>query len=205
MVIIFLQEYLMMKKNIITGSENKDIFIYDIDSGEVVNKIRCPSPNHVVHIVEATTSSSQIKIVSSSIEEINILRWTPNDNDTTNTINEEDMDKEEEFYCAQRAIIESLMNKYGDKILELFHKYNVTFSSPVDWNSIMQSNETDGLSDGLSVVEEISEDFTRAIENGEPIFSNNEQNIPQIDEDGIGETIIGKLTHSFEYYVNNKN
>jgi len=185
--------------NIITGSEDRDIFIYDLNTGAVVNQLRCPPPNHVIHIAEATTSSSQIKIASSSIEELNILRWSPKNNELCI---EEEKPKEtgvEDIFTAQRAIIETLMSKYGDRILELFHKHNVTFSTPIDLQNILLSNENESL----TIVEEISEDFARALLESDTNISHTdepeEQEPREISEEGVGNITKDKSTHFYEH------
>jgi len=194
--------------NIITGSEDKDIFIYDLNTGEVVNQLRCPPPSHVIHIAEATTSSSQIKIVSSSIEELNILRWGPVKTPEREEPKEKEPNDEDEFFSTQRAIIETLMSKYGDRILELFHKKNVTFSSQMDSlsiQSILLSNDNENVN---SIVEEISEDFARAlVENIDNLTNNNEfteseePQVREIDEEGVGNITMNKKIHSNERFM----
>jgi len=71
---------------------------------------------------------------------------------------------EQEILTTHRTAVESLMRKYGDKILQLFHRYNVTFSS-LDWNNILSSigNESDA-SDLIQMVNEMALDFQRAYE-----------------------------------------
>jgi len=176
--------------NIVTGSEEKDIFIYDIDSGNVVKTLKCPSPNHIIHIVDATIASDQLKIVSSSIEKVDILRWTPIN--IPNVQKTESLEGEEELFQAQRTIIETLMSKFGDRILELFHKQNVTISSPMDWQSILHFN-------GNNLVEEISADLTRSVQNGENIFQMRPNNNQQFNESTLGNAVIGKKSYSYEY------
>jgi WD40 repeat protein len=188
--------------NIITGSEDKDIVIYDINTGDVVNVLRCPSPNHIIHIVDATVNSSQIKIVSSSIEKMDIIRWSP----VTKVTNEpEDVQKEELLYSQERKIIDSLMTRFGDKILELFHKYNVTLSSAIDLSG---EEDDDG---NLNIVAELSE----AIINSEHIMNELNNNNFELDsppepvvnnfnEDSIGNTTTEKKTKEYEYYKKDK-
>jgi len=194
------------EKNIITGSEDKQVYIYDTLSANITRAISFPPPNHVIHLVAPQPNT--LDFVSSSIEDTDILLWSPtrvpyrykekvaledfhhqdtpiitipriapqpqpqsqfninlNPDGVDLTATEQDMMYvEQEILTTHRTAVESLMRKYGDKILQLFHRYNVTFSS-LDWNNILSSigNESDA-SDLIQMVNEMALDFQRAYE-----------------------------------------
>jgi COMPASS component SWD3 len=169
------------ENNIITGSEDKKIYIYDTLSSEVTSVLQCPHTNHVIHLVAPQPNT--LDFASSSIEDIDILLWSPNAEakktekqtrpaaqaptiTATNNDNRADdiFNIEKDFLLStHRAAIETLMRTYGDKILQLFHRHNVTFSS-LDWSDILSSVGNEDVTELIQMVNEMSYDFQRACE-----------------------------------------
>eukprot|EP01080_Neovahlkampfia_damariscottae_P011509 gene11509-4673_t len=114
------------ESNIITGSEDKNVYVYDTATSEVVNSLG--GHNSVVHLIHARDNSiNPFRFASSSIDSGSIHFWSPSFDETKfNTV---PIEQEDSFTVAHRNFIESLVEKYGDQILELFHKHNYTFSS----------------------------------------------------------------------------
>eukprot|EP01125_Pyxidicula_operculata_P021696 TRINITY_DN851_c0_g3_i2.p1 TRINITY_DN851_c0_g3~~TRINITY_DN851_c0_g3_i2.p1 ORF type:complete len:664 (+),score=145.38 TRINITY_DN851_c0_g3_i2:91-2082(+) len=71
--------------------------------------------------------------------------------------------EEDVFLAIQRIAVESLMKRFGDKILALFHKYNVTFST-LDWGNLLTSIENnEDRMEFLNIINHMSKDFERAL------------------------------------------
>jgi len=152
------------EKHIVTGSEDKKVYIYEAVSGEVV-KVLDGHPS-VVHLVNCS-EQDQLSILTSSIENCSILVWTPNATEEDVNTTKESVEKLEEdsFISQHRAAVESLMKKHGDQILKIFHKFNFTFSSPLDWQSLLSNVGTDtASSDLLHTINEMATDFAKALE-----------------------------------------
>jgi len=171
------------ENHIITGSEDKKIYVYDTFKGDVTSVLQCPQTNHVIHLVSPQPNT--LNFASSSIEDIDILLWSPlpeqprkttekprirNEMPLTlpvsnNTVPVQERFSEQDFLLStHRAAIETLMRTYGDKILQLFHRHNVTFSS-LDWSDILSSvGNDDDASELIQMVNEMAFDFQRACE-----------------------------------------
>jgi WD40 repeat protein len=114
------------EENIITGSEDKKVYIYDINTGKVLKTLG--GHNSVVHLVHCRDKSvNPFRFVSSSIDSGSIHFWSPSFDE--NKSDKIEFIQEDSFTVAHRNFIETLVEKYGDRILELFHKHNYTFSS----------------------------------------------------------------------------
>jgi len=75
------------------------------------------------------------------------------------------------------------MKKHGDQILKIFHKFNFTFSSPLDWQTFLTENEGQGnhSSDLLQMINEMAADFATALETEQQKLAQNGQ--LQLSED----------------------
>ena len=114
------------ESNIITGSEDKQVYIYDKSTGEVINQLG--GHNSVVHLIHSQDKSiNPMRFVSSSIDSGSIQFWSPSFDKTKSKT--APIEEEDSFTVTHRNFIENLVEKYGDQILELFHKHNYTFSS----------------------------------------------------------------------------
>jgi len=170
------------ENHIITGSEDKKIYIYDTFKGDITSVLQCPQTNHVIHLVSPQPHS--LNFASSSIEDIDILLWSPLPelshktidkprirNETpltlpasTISVPQERISEQDFLLSTHRAAIETLMRTYGDKILQLFHRHNVTFSS-LDWSDILSSvGHDDDATELIQMVNEMAFDFQRACE-----------------------------------------
>jgi len=164
------------EKSVITGSEDKKIYIYDINSGNVIKILEGhPSVVHLIHC----TDQDPLKFVSSSIESCSTLVWSPQNEDKPE-IKSGFLEKisptteDDVFMDSHRAAVETLMKKHGDQILKIFHKFNFTFSSPLDWQSFLNENEGQGnhSADLLQMINEMAADFAKALETEQQKLSN---------------------------------
>eukprot|EP01114_Cavostelium_apophysatum_P021355 TRINITY_DN7431_c0_g1_i1.p1 TRINITY_DN7431_c0_g1~~TRINITY_DN7431_c0_g1_i1.p1 ORF type:complete len:495 (-),score=65.33 TRINITY_DN7431_c0_g1_i1:40-1524(-) len=159
------------ENNIITGSEDKKVYIYDTRTGNVEKTLDDhPSVVHLVH----SSDQMPLTIVSSTIENCAAFVWSPTTT-TTESVQEKNTqlsalvptDEQDAFLHTHRAAVETLMRKHGDSILKLFHKYNFTFNgsvSQIDWNSLRQAERTEGMESLMQMVREMAEDFAREMQ-----------------------------------------
>lgn len=129
-----ISKFMNYDKNIITGSEDGNVYIYDVASGDI-SKILKVSVDSVVHIVETSTEMCKdLIVVTSNLDNKNMHFWSPyidGAKDTPAEINE-NMNSSK----LRRNIYESILLKYGDKILKLFYKHDLSFGS--NWLDIIQ-------------------------------------------------------------------
>jgi WD40 repeat protein len=159
------------EKNIITGSEDKSIYIYDIENGNLKQSLN--TNQHILHLVRPRDAHS-LEFTSSSIDSGTISIWGPSKDDLPTPIITEEEQESDTLMATHRIAVESLMRKYGDQLLLIFHRHNVTFSS-MDWSSTMQAVPDQGDSSDLSnMAEEMADDILKAME-----FCEREGNDPQ--------------------------
>lgn len=118
---------------IATGSEDKMIYIYNVATGEVVNTLK--GHKSVVHLVHANKHAADpYTIASGSIQgSATILYGVNSENkDQQQKVTIPSGQGEEEMTEMQREVTEKVMEKYGDQIIQLFHKHNFPFSRGLD-------------------------------------------------------------------------
>ena len=112
---------------ILTGSEDRQAYIYDVQTGEVINTL--VGHNHVVHLLDVQNDST---IATSSIDSVrlsrthrgsffetdfviqcNIALWEPNLSDDTPVM------QPQAGSSLHSAVVESLLQKYGEQILRV--------------------------------------------------------------------------------------
>jgi len=161
---------------ILTGSEDFKAYIYDIKENKCIKKLQ--GFNSVVHLVcSKDTSSDSLKIASTSIDSNGIHVFKPNiGNEKKKEFLEEPRNEEP----AQREFVEVLVEKYGDKILKLFHKYNLTFSNGC-LESVLQNimqNMTSG-NDSTSQLNGIDHEMNELLK---LILKETEENEEEVEE-----------------------
>ena len=108
------------EQNIITGSEDRIIYIYDIKTNKVAKRLEGHSS--VIHLLNCT-EQLPLTIISSSIDSCSIYCWSPKSNElqTSNTQQEQITQSREEVYVQQhRSAVEALMKKHGDQYAFFF-------------------------------------------------------------------------------------
>jgi COMPASS component SWD3 len=186
------------EKNVVTGSEDKKIFIYDTQSGELVKELENPHfTQTVVHLVQPI-NSSEVTLVSSSIDNTRITFWSPvktkehaiplyyskenkrpgvingpNNNNTNNAPNttggstQADSDEEDEalfedYSQQERPLLERFMQLNGDQILRVFHRYNFTLSSNLDWARLFDAVRRDPTPEAVDLITKLAHEFARS-------------------------------------------
>jgi len=173
-------------KNIITGSEDKSIYIYDIESGKLKQTLN--TNQHILHLVRPRDAQS-LEFTSSSIDSGTITLWGPCKEDIPAQIITEEEQESDTLMATHRIAVESLMRKYGDQLLLIFHRHNVTFSS-MDWSSTMQAvPDREDSNDLTNMAEEMADDILKAIE-----FCEREGNDPQKLSEYLGNMNISSTS-----------
>ena len=129
---------------LVTGSEDKFIYMYDMHTGDIVQKLQGhPSVVHLVHGCtggSGTNANDPLMFVSSCIQDNCLFQWGishVNGNceereqerlqyEKQNTAMMSQLDATE--FDLQRALTEVIMERYGDRIIQLFHQNNYAFS-----------------------------------------------------------------------------
>jgi len=159
------------EKNIVTGSEDKSIYIYDIESGDLKQTLN--TNQHILHLVRPRDKQS-LEFTSSSIDSGTISIWGPCKDEIPVPLITEEEQESDTLLATHRIAVESLMRKYGDQLLLIFHRHNVTFSS-MDWSSTLQAvPDREDSNDLSNMAEEMADDILKAIE-----FCEREGNDPQ--------------------------
>eukprot|EP01098_Paradermamoeba_levis_P005643 TRINITY_DN2373_c0_g1_i1.p1 TRINITY_DN2373_c0_g1~~TRINITY_DN2373_c0_g1_i1.p1 ORF type:complete len:280 (-),score=93.75 TRINITY_DN2373_c0_g1_i1:5-844(-) len=131
--------FLNHERQIVCGSEDRKVYIYDRDSGKVVKTL--PTHPSIVHLVHSSPfSQDPLKIVTSSIENCSVVVWSVMDEEAETPPPAVDLE-ESRANSAQRATIDSVMKKYGDKILKIFHQYNYTFMYTNNWQDNIPNSD----------------------------------------------------------------
>lgn len=147
--------FLNHDRHIATGSEDNCIYIYERESGQVVTQLEGHSS--VVHLVDAV-DSEPLKLVSSSIENSGLYLWSPQRKKkprakAAKTAEEARDLGEANFLRNHRTAVESLMQKYGEQMLKVFHDHNFTFSSNMGWGTLIaQVGQDNPSADLLNMV-----------------------------------------------------
>jgi WD40 repeat protein len=117
-------QYYKSERYVLTGSEDKFVYVYDTMTGELIKTLQGhTSVVHLVHAVE--TSPEPIQIASCSIESSQVHFWKPNRSVPSKPVEFE----KQMIEPKDRTVIEKMIEKHGDRMLEMFHKHNFTFSS----------------------------------------------------------------------------
>ncbi|PRP76404.1 hypothetical protein PROFUN_15258 [Planoprotostelium fungivorum] len=152
-------------RHIVTGSEDHQVYIYDIASGSLVNRLK--GHRSIVHIVD-TCDHHPLSISSSSIDKPTVLLWSPSlSHQVEETKWKVECTVEDTYRERQISIVENLIRRHGDEVFRVFHKYNFTFSMPSDWNAFLTNIQTiggDSSVDVLRMVAEVTSDFSRSME-----------------------------------------
>jgi len=150
------------EKNIVTGSEDNQIFIYDKNSGNVINTLS--AHESITHLLDCN-DNIPLQLFSSSLENNEILVWEPTSSSCNSNENYEEKEgKPSSSKIAQRVALESFMRKHGDRILRIFHKVNFTYNSSFNWGSLINSNGPDDEGDDmLQLMHEMLDEVHKAL------------------------------------------
>lgn len=118
--------YFNHEKNIITGSEDKKVYIYDSYDGKLLKTL--DGHTSVVHLVSVQDESIEpFRVVTSSIDSGLVHFWKPTQ--VEQKLNLRDEEEDDPLALQSRLFIQKLVEKYGDQMLETFHQNNLTLNS----------------------------------------------------------------------------
>ena len=166
---------------VITGSENSHIYIYDIINSELYYKIKAqPKCINLIKQIPNTYS-----IAFTGLEDISIFVLNAHKNITKyyekkyllnnrnnikddNPIDEADMnlDELEETEKSNQLcnkLIEEVMSEWGDIILKIFHKHNLTYSNEITFESLIDIIKRSKDENNHSILEKIRDKFMKKI------------------------------------------
>ncbi|EGC36119.1 hypothetical protein DICPUDRAFT_151469 [Dictyostelium purpureum] len=139
-------------RQIVSGSEDQQVYIYDTDSGEVVKKIA--SHRSPVHLVPVCNGGSEMRIATSSIDACDIHIYSPQiiESDEKLTYANKYLGirapKEEDVIpqikvapYLQRVTMESLMQRFGDRLFQFYHKNRISPSETTNHEEFTDLNK----------------------------------------------------------------
>eukprot|EP00126_Sphaerothecum_destruens_P007715 Sdes_comp19958_c0_seq2m12483 len=169
------------ERHILTGSEDRFIYIYDTLTGHIAAKL--DSFNSVVNIVQTAPFCDPLKFVSSGIDDTQIIMWYPRGRGEGEEEEEEGVREpsregqprgskvggyrsrvELTIFNTHQRCIERLMQKHGDQMVRLFQGQNFSVSAHQSWSEIVRSQSDTRSQDLLRLVGASAHDFTTALE-----------------------------------------
>ena len=164
---------------IITGSEDSNIYIYDAVSAKIAHKI--PTHQKCINLLRPIPRTFA-SFACTGLEDISIFIWDAMKN-TNKCIerryyekknmknegdsNEEDeLDKFEEKENAQviyAKMVEDIMAECGDLILKIFHSHNLTYSSGINFDNLMEIIQRSNDQESLKILRMINDKFMKRL------------------------------------------
>ena len=166
---------------LITGSENSYIYIYDIFNNNLYYKIK--TQHTCINIVKQIPNTYSIAFTG--LEDISVFIWNAhknitkyydkkyllnNNKDDDNFIDDSDGEKDlddieetDKSHQLCNKLIEDIMSECGDMILKVFHNNNLTYSSGINFESLIDIIKKSNDSKGESIIEIINEKFMKRI------------------------------------------
>ena len=164
--------YHLNENYIITGSEDGNIYIYDINDNKkyckLKTKLKC------INLIKEIPNTYNISFTG--LEEISIFIWNANkniskfyekyccldnnkndDNNFFDSDNEKDLNDEDTYRYSNlgNKLIEEVMTECGDVIMKLFHSNNLTYSNGINYqrlSEILQNNNDPKTKDILKKI-----------------------------------------------------
>ena len=171
---------------IITGSENSHIYIYDILNNETYYKIKTqPKCINLIRQIPNTYN-----IAYTGLEDISIFILNAHKNitkyyekkylESTKTINNkkeednfmddsdgekelEDIEETDKSHQLCNKLIEEIMSECGDMILKIFHNHNLTYSSGINFDCLIDIIKKSNDEKSENILKMIEEKFRKRI------------------------------------------
>eukprot|EP00743_Colponemidia_sp_Colp-15_P015429 GILK01018555.1.p1 GENE.GILK01018555.1~~GILK01018555.1.p1 ORF type:complete len:763 (+),score=87.49 GILK01018555.1:273-2561(+) len=184
-------QFMNEDRQVVTGSEDKKVYIYDVLSGA---STMLPEQPAVTHAVQATDSGVELMLATSAVDHPFIRLWTPSLDEQTDVEDQQPMHVDgelsprgnvahlnwhqllseefvtplrykEAFAESHRHALEEVMNKYGDLLLQTFHRHNFPLSNNNHFPYALTRLEGDQQGSLLlKMVRELAEDFSCCME-----------------------------------------
>ena len=170
--------YYLNENYIITGSEDGNIYIYDINNNNIYYKIK--TTLKCVNLIKEIPNTYNIAFTG--LEDSTIFIWNANknitkfyekycclnsnkndDNNFYDSDNEKDLNDEDtnKYSNLGNKLIEEVMTECGDVILKLFHSHNLTYSNGINLerlSEIIQNNNDQKTKD---IIKKITDKFMK--------------------------------------------
>ena len=170
---------------IITGSENSHIYIYDILDNELYSKIK--TQNKCINLIKQIPNTYNIAFTG--LEDISIFILNAHKNitkyyekkylqnniiinnkkddsfmdDSDGEKDIEDIEETDKSNQVCNKLIEEIMSEYGDMILKIFHKNNLTYSNGINFNNLIEIIQNSKDEKSLNLLKMINEKFMKRI------------------------------------------
>ena len=170
---------------IITGSENSHIYIYDILDNESYSKIK--TQNKCINLIKQIPNTYNIAFTG--LEDISIFILNAHKNitkyyekkylqnniiinnkkddsfmdDSDGEKDIEDIEETDKSNQVCNKLIEEIMSEYGDMILKIFHKNNLTYSNGINFNNLIEIIQNSKDEKSLNLLKMINEKFMKRI------------------------------------------
>ena len=166
---------------LITGSEDSNIYIYDINTAKIAHKIQTHQKCvNLLRPIPKTFAS----FACTGLEDISIFIWDAMKNtgkcieqryfNKTNIKNEknslsdeeDEMDKFEEKENSQLVyakMVEDTMAECGDLILKIFHSHNLTYSNGINFENLMEIIQKSNDQESIKILKMINEKFMKRL------------------------------------------
>eukprot|EP01100_Stratorugosa_tubuloviscum_P011206 TRINITY_DN496_c1_g1_i1.p1 TRINITY_DN496_c1_g1~~TRINITY_DN496_c1_g1_i1.p1 ORF type:complete len:539 (-),score=181.82 TRINITY_DN496_c1_g1_i1:748-2364(-) len=162
-----LSNFFYCEKYVITGTENSAVYIYETETGKLCNILKHKQP--IVHLVHPlNTVNLPFSFISATIEEQTMSLWRySKEKFSVETEQQPTEDRnhilQESFVAAHRSALSSLMSRYGDRIIQLLHKHNVTFSETQNLQNAISALGNSDNAILLKMMSKITNDVSRVI------------------------------------------
>ena len=177
---------------IITGSEDGNIYIYDILNNKNYYKLK--TLLKCINLIKQIPNTNYIAFTG--LEDISIFIWNAhkniikfyekycnknNENDdnlvedieTEKDIEIEETDKGQQF-C--NKIIEEIMAECGDSILKIFHNHNMTYSNGINLENLQEIIQKSQDEKSAKILKSITDKFTKKMMDNLLSIENNSKN-----------------------------
>ena len=200
--------YYINEKYIITGSEDGNIYIYDILNNNIYYKIK----TLIKSIILIKQVPNTYNISFTGLEDISIFIWNAHKNIIKfyenycykNNKNEEifddsEIEKEIEIEEGDKnqqicnKLLEEIMTECGDEILKIFHNHNMTYSNGINLENLSEIINKSKDEKTVKILKDITDKFmNKMLENSLTSCNNKKEDIKEKKETIEKKKIIKK-------------
>lgn len=167
------------EKYLITGSEDSNIYIYNIVTSEIAFKIKTHQKCiNLIRPIPKTYAS----FACTGLEDISILIWDfskniskgvekrfadkfnkPLDDENDDSFDESKFDDKESSQQICSRLVEDIMSECGDMILKIFHSHNLTYSNGINFETLMEIIQKSKDQESMRILNMINEKFIKRL------------------------------------------
>ena len=178
---------------IITGSEDGNIYIYDILNNK--NYFKLKTLLKCINLIKQIPNTNYIAFTG--LEDISIFIWNAhkniikfyekycnrdNKNDDNNLVEDIETEKDIEIEEADKGqqfcnkIIEEIMAECGDSILKIFHNHNMTYSNGINLENLSEIIQKSQDEKSAKILKSITDKFMKKMMDNLLSIENNSKN-----------------------------